>query len=42
MASKERMCTIERNGDSELKQTLPTLASRDKDIKTDFDVVFVL
>ena len=33
------MRTIEKNGDSELKQKLPTPASRDNDIKTDVVVV---
>ena len=34
MALKERMRMIQRNGESELKQKLLTLASRDNDIKT--------
>ena len=37
------MRTIERNGESELKQKLPTSASRDNSIKTDVVVlVFVV
>ena len=35
------MCTIERNGESELEQKLLTPASRDNGIKTDV-VVFVV
>ena len=36
------MCTIEKNGESELKQKLPTPACRDNGIKTDVVVVAVL
>ena len=32
---------IERNGESELTQKLPTPASRDNGIKTDVAIVFV-
>ena len=35
------MRTIERNGESELEQILPTPASGDNDIKTDVYVVVV-
>lgn len=36
------MGTIKRNGNSELKQTLPTPASRDNGINLDVFVVFVV
>ena len=36
------MRTIERNGESELEQILPTPASGDNDIKTDVYVVVVV
>ena len=39
MARDERMCTIERNDESELNQKLPTLASRCNDIQTDVIIV---
>ena len=35
------MCTIERNGESELEQKLPTPASWDNGIKTDVVVVII-
>ena len=35
MAWEKRMCTIERNGESELEQKLLTLASWDYGIKVD-------
>ena len=35
MAKEERMRTMKRNGKSESKQKLLTLASRDNDIKMD-------
>ena len=35
MTSEDRMCTIKRNGESELEQKLLTPASLDNDIKTD-------
>ena len=41
MAWEERMSTIERNGESKLKQKLPTLTSQDNGIKTDV-VTFTL
>ena len=36
------MCTIERNGDSELEQKLLTPTNRNNDIKTDVIVLFVV
>ena len=36
------MCTIQRNGESKLKQKLPTPTSRDNGIKTDVVVVVVV
>ena len=41
MAEEERMCLIERNGDSKLKQKLSTAASQDNDIKADVVVVLL-
>ena len=42
MAWKERMHTIEINGESELEQKLITPSSRDYGIKTDVAVVTIL
>ena len=42
MAIKERMPKIERNGESELKQKLPTPGGSDNGIKKDVVVVVVL
>ena len=36
------MCTIERNGESELEQKLLTPTNRNNDIKTDVIVLFVV
>ena len=42
MTGKDRMRTIERNGESKLEQKLLTPASRDTGIKTDVIVVVVV
>ena len=41
MTWQERIRTIERNGESELKQKLPTPASQDNGIKTDVVIAVV-
>ena len=42
MAWEERIRKIERNGESKLKQKLPTPASRDNGIKSDVALVVVV